>query len=278
MRYLVADYLYVTWLTLRKAYKRRSEGQTFRPVLPKDIVLSRLASAAGRPRQSFGGREAHSGLFRKVAALGHGIAAGHCFGNGNKRTAFLSMSLMFEANGWRLEMPPGVVAFVMLRTASNNRQMSLEDLAVCLAAYAFIPRGRYADEQRRNVEHAIRAGGLVDDRLDPFPIREPADSKQSYIERANAIVKRDMELFSQDELDELKASFTWPIRLMKTLTTWSNVIEHRKKSLGRRKAYKRIGKRRLPHKGGRTIKKICPPITDEALGLTSKPAASKARV
>ena len=57
----------------------------------------RVSASVNRP---------YSGYFRRIdekaAALAHAFARGHCFTDGNKRTAFLLMNLLLTRSGYRL--------------------------------------------------------------------------------------------------------------------------------------------------------------------------------
>lgn len=72
------------------------------PISPpgiKDLAL--LESACGRPFATAGGRDAFDSVYKKGAALFHGIISNHCFYNGNKRTALLaSLYFLGENNLW----------------------------------------------------------------------------------------------------------------------------------------------------------------------------------
>jgi death-on-curing protein len=61
-----------------------------------------LKSAHRQPLQSYGGKEIHPSLFKKIAALGYGIINNHPFVDGNKRTGTASMVLLLEMNGHKL--------------------------------------------------------------------------------------------------------------------------------------------------------------------------------
>ena len=62
-----------------------------------------LESAVYRPHVTFGGKELYTGLFSKVAALGHSLIQDHPFAYGNKRTGFEAMRLMLRLNGFDLK-------------------------------------------------------------------------------------------------------------------------------------------------------------------------------
>jgi death-on-curing family protein len=118
MRYLTADFIYVIHSTLRRAYSRLGQGRTFNPPHSVDETYARLEGAVSRPRMEYGGIVAYPTLFEKVAALGHGIAQGHVFGNGNKRTALSAMVYALDVNGWHFQMPPQMASLMMLRIGS----------------------------------------------------------------------------------------------------------------------------------------------------------------
>jgi death on curing protein len=61
-------------------------------------------AAVNRPFHTFGGEELHPTIYRKAAVLFHGIACGHAFLNGNKRTAVMALDLFLTANSYWLLM------------------------------------------------------------------------------------------------------------------------------------------------------------------------------
>lgn len=70
------------------------------PILPpgvKDQGL--LSSAASRPRTALGDVLKYPTVEMAAAALFHSVALNHCFFNGNKRTALVSMLAMLDENG-----------------------------------------------------------------------------------------------------------------------------------------------------------------------------------
>ncbi len=60
-----------------------------------------LESAIARPETYAHYQDADLAL--QAAVLGHGIAEGQQFIDGNKRTALISMLVFLEINGWRVE-------------------------------------------------------------------------------------------------------------------------------------------------------------------------------
>jgi death-on-curing protein len=274
LRYPTAEFVYVIWLTLRSAYRSRSEGQTFSPEWPYEEVHSRLSAAVARPRAAFGGVEAHPTFFEKVAAVGHAISSGHCFGNGNKRTAFVTMMSMLTMNGWAASIPAEITAFMMLRSATNENRMQVAELADFIASFAFVPTNDL--KHLRHTSDWLFRNGLIEIvGNDPFPMPYPATPRSKYIERMQESTDRNTRVISASELAELQGSFKWPVKLVTTLTRWQHVsVYNRRRKMVRRTREKRCGKRRRPHCGGRTVSKICRPITIEKMRL--KPELSRA--
>ena len=62
--------------------------------------LSALESAAGRPQAAFGGKDLYKNIYSKASALCHSILINHPFIDGNKRTAFASMDIFLQENGF----------------------------------------------------------------------------------------------------------------------------------------------------------------------------------
>lgn len=60
-----------------------------------------LSSAIARPRQTVFGEDAYSTMWKKAAALYASISQNHAFHNGNKRTAFASMTQFLWLNGYQ---------------------------------------------------------------------------------------------------------------------------------------------------------------------------------
>lgn len=60
-----------------------------------------LDSAISRPKQTMFGSDLYQTKFEKCAALFHSLIMNHCFQDGNKRTAFISMAMFIKMNGLR---------------------------------------------------------------------------------------------------------------------------------------------------------------------------------
>ena len=63
--------------------------------------FERLATALAVPRQSMFGEDLYPDLPAKAAALFDALVNGHCFSDGNKRTALLAMIEFLARNGLR---------------------------------------------------------------------------------------------------------------------------------------------------------------------------------
>lgn len=63
-----------------------------------------LDTAIHRPQQSAFGNDAYQTVFEKAGALFESIAQNHAFHNGNKRTAFLSLTQFLFYNGYDFQM------------------------------------------------------------------------------------------------------------------------------------------------------------------------------
>lgn len=104
------------------------------PIDPRDHAnIELLDSAVNRPFQTFDGGYLHPTLQEQAAALFHSLVCNHCFMNGNKRTAVMSLDLFMAANGYCLLMSNDDIYQMAKATAESN----LNDEA-CEAALARI--------------------------------------------------------------------------------------------------------------------------------------------
>ncbi|TDQ51487.1 type II toxin-antitoxin system death-on-curing family toxin [Actinorugispora endophytica] len=69
---------------------------------PQVRDLGLVDSAVHRPRAQMFGEEAYPGLFEKAAALLQSLAVNHPLVDGNKRTAWLVMTVFLRKNGVRI--------------------------------------------------------------------------------------------------------------------------------------------------------------------------------
>ncbi len=61
-----------------------------------------LASALAQPKMTVGGKFVHKSIQDKAAAYGFHVCRNHPFVDGNKRVAFVLMTIFLEFNGWGL--------------------------------------------------------------------------------------------------------------------------------------------------------------------------------
>lgn len=92
---------------------------------------SLLESAVYRPQQSVFGEDAYPTLFEKAAALVDSLAKNHCFHNGNKRTAYLSVKSFLKINGYHLNMEREFAVNFMVDIV--NGKYSIADMAQIFA-------------------------------------------------------------------------------------------------------------------------------------------------
>ncbi len=78
-----------------------------------------LESVQHKPVNSAHGQDAYPTLFTKVAAIGHEIAHGHIFNNGNKRTAIQTMVLTLAWNDYRKQPNQKSMELAVLLTAAG---------------------------------------------------------------------------------------------------------------------------------------------------------------
>jgi death-on-curing protein len=78
-----------------------------------------LESAIAQPRQTFGGKDLHSGLAAKAAALGFSLIQNHPFVDGNKRVGHAAMVSFLRLNGRRIEATVDEVEHVIVQVASG---------------------------------------------------------------------------------------------------------------------------------------------------------------
>jgi len=92
----------------------------------------RLDAALAGPRATFGGAELYPTLTEKAAAYLVGIAKGHPFVDGNKRTAFAAMEVFLRLNGRVLDLSDGE-AFALV-TGVARCTLGVEESARILEA------------------------------------------------------------------------------------------------------------------------------------------------
>jgi death-on-curing family protein len=262
LRYLKPLVILQVYRTLRTIYTKRGEGATFSPEFAPDLVWAKLDQSANRPRHEFGKRQVHVGLFKKTAALAHAIVKNHVFGNGNKRTAFLTTQLALSMNGWHLNMPPELIAFMMLRLAGKNRPLPIEGAAELLMAYSTPAEGQELAAIKTTSDELLKADLIWVDEPDEFPQSALKRTPDASGEFTRVIVEHQLSYMEQDESDELVRAIPGIRKFFHHLLAFARIEEH-KQSIERRRRtrMKRCGRRLPPHLGGRTTPRICPPIT-----------------
>src|SRR5690625_2497201 len=80
-----------------------------------------LDSAIHRPQQSAFGVDAYQTIFEKAGALFESIAQNHAFHNGNKRTAFLSLTQFLFYNGFGFKMNTQIAQANFTVNVVNNK-------------------------------------------------------------------------------------------------------------------------------------------------------------
>jgi len=86
----------------------------------RDTAL--IESAAGRPFHTLFGEEAFPTLASKAAALFHALVCNHCFFNGNKRTAVVSLDIFLGMNNAIFVMASEDVYEMAKTTAKANEE------------------------------------------------------------------------------------------------------------------------------------------------------------
>lgn len=106
-------------------------------VLPGEYRDRKLIeSATGRPFQTAFGEEVFPTLAAKGAALFHALICNHCFFNGNKRTAVISLDLFLVMNGTVFTMSSDEVYDMAKMTAkANEEKRSLADVMESLTRW-----------------------------------------------------------------------------------------------------------------------------------------------
>jgi death on curing protein len=94
--------------------------------------FERLATALAAPQQSMFGEDLYPDVPAKAAALFDALVSGHCFSDGNKRTALLSMIEFLARNGLRFVAPDDDALYDWVLAAAA-RANSRQDQAVWIA-------------------------------------------------------------------------------------------------------------------------------------------------
>lgn len=84
--------------TNREVLRRSGEGEH-----PAKIPC--IEATVALPEQAFFGREPYPDVADKAAAYLYHVTQKHCFGQGNKRTAWLAANIFLDLNGYQLAGP-----------------------------------------------------------------------------------------------------------------------------------------------------------------------------
>lgn len=95
--------------------------------------FAKLATALAVPQQSMFGDDLYPDLAAKAAALFDALVNGHCFSDGNKRTALLAMIEFLARNGLRFGAADDDALYDWVLVAAT-RTTSREQQAVWIAA------------------------------------------------------------------------------------------------------------------------------------------------
>jgi len=98
----------------------------------RDIGM--LKSAVARPFATFGGEDLYPGVFMKCAALIQSIVKNHPFLDGNKRTAFVSSTVLLKLNKYNLTVTQKEAVKFMVRVANEN--LSVDEISSWLKKHS----------------------------------------------------------------------------------------------------------------------------------------------
>jgi death on curing protein len=97
--------------------------------------VGRLESVLALPSSGFDGYERFPTLHEKAAVYLYYIATGHCFKDGNKRTAFLAASAFIMINGYELIVDNEIVFHFMIKIADRNQRPKFEEVVQWIETY-----------------------------------------------------------------------------------------------------------------------------------------------
>lgn len=103
----------------------------------KDSAL--LNSAVNRPMQSAFLDEMYPTVFEKAGALFESLVKNHVFYNGNKRTAFMSLSVFLRYNEYRLEVSTEEAVNFTVGVATND--YTFNDIVGFIRSHAVLMNG-----------------------------------------------------------------------------------------------------------------------------------------
>ena len=114
MKHLTVD-------TVKTLHRQTIEASGGSPGIRETGILE---GAVNRPFATFDGQDLFPSLWDKAAALAHGIAHGHPFIDGNKRTAQMAMEVLLILNGWEVAASVDEQEAVFLELAAGMRTVN----------------------------------------------------------------------------------------------------------------------------------------------------------
>lgn len=117
---------------------------------PNETIAIKDASAlqmsVAQPNQAVFDEELYKTIYEKAAILFINIATKHCFHNGNKRTAWLSLVIFFDINGYDTSFPREEgVKFTLDVVNSNSKGESFDSLKNRVSEY--LRNSRYINQR-----------------------------------------------------------------------------------------------------------------------------------
>jgi len=88
--------------------------------------FEKLETALAVPQQSMFGEDLYPDIYTKAAALFDALVNGHCFSDGNKRTALLTMIEFLARNGITFNAPDNDALYDWVLAAATKRRIPAE--------------------------------------------------------------------------------------------------------------------------------------------------------
>jgi len=109
-------------------------------VLDKDgglpgIHRSKLEAKLALPMAGFGDYEHYPTVVEKAAVYLYELATGHCFMDGNKRTAYTSTYVFLDLNGYHLVATDDEIVTFVLKIANNETRPPFEKVVRWIEAH-----------------------------------------------------------------------------------------------------------------------------------------------
>jgi death-on-curing protein len=162
-------------------------AQSEDPISPPGVKSKELLeSAAARPGQTVGQKDAYPSIYDKAAALFHSLINNHAFHNGNKRVALVSAQVLLAQEGLWLEHPSDEEMYEFARAAAAHELTASRDDEVGFISEWLQKNSRKAIKG----EHPLKYGELKD-RLKEFGFEiDPPDGDLLNIYKDGRIIER----------------------------------------------------------------------------------------